>query len=415
MKITKRLLCVLLALLMVLSFAGCGGNNNDNSNQDQEILAQRRDQAESYMRHMATLLWRAEEDITYSNSTKSVDPSVETKDIVQIKAGRLYRGLPYSHAAGDANSFLEYAGEPNDQGIYTISGLTWQPLNGGNTVARVGNDCAAAVNAAWGSLGNSLVKCSTTRLMTEKYGYLRVGEYMCDLNEHGYSFPVCEANGTDVMFKAYAQLQKADAVVRRNEANNNGHSMMIVTVNVERNTDNSINGTRSYVTVLEQTSGKIEQQHCTYDKTLGEDVYTTYLIDKKYSFIDLYGQGYMPITCKELVDPSPIEDATVTDSITEPNLQNLFEGTLTTTRFLSAVTITITDSEGKEVQKCASSPTNRDGCYAFEMKTFVEDRPEVLRGALNTEELAAGTYHCKVECRLVSGDILTAREFDFTV
>lgn len=366
------------------------------------------------MRQMATVLWRAQEDITYSNNSQSTNPATDNppRDLIYIKAGRLYRGLPYSHATGDAASFLEYAGEPDDNGIYPISGLSWESLNGSNTTARISNDCAAAVGISWGTVGNSLVKNCTTKYMTEKYGYLRVGEYESPSDEYTWSVPVVEQNGFEVMCAAYSQLQKADAVVRRNKADNNGHAMMIVTVNIVKTDNGAIDGTRSYVTVLEQTSGHIEQQQAKFDSELGENVYTTYLIDKKYTFTALYSEGYMPITCKELIDPSPVEEVKVTDSATES--KDIFEGALTATRFISAVTVTITDSEGNILQQCAGSPVSRDA-YTFDMQTFVDDRPEVLRGKLDLAALEAGTYHCTVNCRLVTGDNFTMRDFDFDI
>lgn len=140
---------------------------------------------------------------------------------IHIKAGRLYQEPPYSHAGGDAAAFLEYAGEPDKNGIYTVSGLTWHPLNGGRSNARVGNVCASAVGLCWGLLGNSL-------------------------SVH----------------------------------TNNG----------------AIDGVSNYVTVLEQTSGLIENEQFYYNETLGANVYKTYIIDKKCTFTELFGQGYLPIT-----------------------------------------------------------------------------------------------------------------------
>jgi len=408
----KRTLALLLAFLLIFTLVGCS-DKADQSQQDARILADRRDIAESYMRKMATVLWRASEDITYSNNSSSVDPTNEVDDLTFIRAGRLYRGLPYSHAAGGPNAFLEYAGEPDENGIYTISGLTWHSLNGTNKTARIGNDCASAVGLSWGQLGDSLVQDSNTKYMTVKYGYLRVGEYESNDDAHTYTYPVCEENGFEVMATAYAQLQKADAVVRRNKADNNGHAMMVVSVHVDYTDDGAISGASSYITVLEQTSGTIENELTYYDADLGETVYKTYIIDKKYTFFDLYSAGYLPITCKELIDPSPVAEESVSDSIAEPGIDNIFEGVLTSTRFMESVTVMICGDDGSIIQVSTASPTNRQ-LYTFDLQTFINDRPEVLRGHIDTETLAAGNYRCRVISRLITGTEITVRDFSFS-
>ena len=413
----KRFLSILLVLLLILSFSGCSGSETPEPSATidpgAEILAQRRDQAESYMRQMATVLWRATEDITYTNNSKSTDPLVDSlTDLTVIKAGRLYRGIPYTHSASNTAALLEYAGEPDEKGIYTVSGLTWQSLNGDYTTARIGNDCSSAVGLSWGILGNSLTQVSKTKYMTEDYGYIPVGEYQTNADYHPYTVDVAVANGMNVMCNAYALLQKADGVVKRNASDTNGHAMMIVSNEVFYN-GGSVDPIRSYVTVLEQTSGRIESQDKVYSEELGEDVYRIYIVDKKYTYNDLFTAGYLPITCKELIDPSPVAEPGVTDSENQHSLENLFKGKLTATRFISAVSVIITDSSGAVIQQCSASPTSRYEMYHFDMETFITERPEALRGSLDLDALTSGSYSCKVVCRLITDDEITLRDFQF--
>lgn len=415
----KRLLSILLVLFTLMGFAACTHPNPQETTAptqaSQEILSARRDQAEAYMRQMATVLWRASEDITYSNSSKSVDPLMDSlNNLTVIKAGRLYRGIPYTHAGSDTAALLEYAGEPDEKGIYTISGLPWQALNADYSSARIGNDCSSAVGLSWGILGNSLKRISKTKNLTENYGYIPVGEYKTNAEAHPYTVDVVVANGMNIMSKAYSQLQKADAVVNRNATDTNGHTMMIVTNETVYGSNGDIDPIRSHVTVLEQTSGRIEKQKCSYSEELGEDVYLVYYIDKKYTYNDLFTSGYLPVTCKELIDPSPVAEPSVSDSESQPTLENLFKGKLTATRFISAVAVTVSDSAGTVVQHCSASPTSRYEPYDFDMETFSTERPEVLRGSLDPESLPAGDYTCKVTCRLVNGDEFTVRDFTFT-
>ena len=409
----KRLIALCLAFLLLLTTFGCS-DQIDPTEQNAQILAERRDIVESYMRKMATVYWRATEDIIYSNSSSNTDPTTDMNDLTYIRAGRLYRGLPYSHAAGGPNAFLEYAGQPDEQGVYHISGLTWHSLNGTNATARIGNDCASAVGLSWGQLGNSLVQDSNTKYMTTKYGYLRVGEYTSSDDAHTYTLPVCEENGFEIMAAAYAKLQKADAVVRRNKADNNGHAMLVVSVHVDHTEEGAISGATSYITVLEQTSGTIENELSYYDADLGETVYKTYIIDKKYTFFDLYSAGYLPITCKELIDPSPVVEESVTDSLTDYGKETIFSGVLTSTRFMESITVMICDESGNVLQTSTASPTNRQ-LYTFDLQTFVTDRPEVIRGCIDIDVLSTGNYRCKVTCRLITSTEITVRDFPFSI
>jgi len=79
--------------------------------------------AEAYMRTMATVMWRATEDVVYTVQS-DVDPStLDASKQLRIKARRLYRGIPYSYAMGSLRTFLDYAGETDEKGVATVSGL----------------------------------------------------------------------------------------------------------------------------------------------------------------------------------------------------------------------------------------------------------------------------------------------------
>ena len=189
--IMKKFFSIFLSIILLFGMVACGQPSGQQV-PDDEILAVRRDQAESFMRQMATVLWRAEENITYSNSNSDEPTGNFVKDPTYIVAGRLYRGIPYSHAASDTATFLEFANEPDSNGIYNISGLTWHSLHGKRGMPRIGNDCASAVGLSWGILGNSLVKNGYTKELTEQNGYLRVGEYESPSDLYPPTFDICE-------------------------------------------------------------------------------------------------------------------------------------------------------------------------------------------------------------------------------
>lgn len=417
MKKSVRLICVLIVSAMALGLFGCSGGSAAD---DAAVLQQRRDAAESYMRQMANYLWRASEDIVYTR-----DPNVLTdEDLasymgnnqIVIKAGRLYRGIPYSYAGNSALNFMDYAGEPDEKGIHTVSGLHWRALNGGSaTGARVGNDCSSAVQLAWNSIGGSMVLATTDNMVRDR-GYLPVGSYTSDPSKNVMTQKVCETNGINTMCEAYAQLQKADAVVNREDGF--GHTMMVVSVNVVRKDDGSIDPMRSKATFLHQTSTYIKEQRYVYDETLGEPVYTTFGIDTEKSFLQLFGDGYLPVTCKELIDPAPVQEPYVKDSLTEHSFDNILKGQFRSNRIISRVTITVTDEKGEVVMQasCYNRRQSGQNLFTFDLRErFWEELEQARWGDLDLENLAPGAYHCTHVLRSAHGEEYTVRSFDFTV
>jgi len=406
MKMLEVIICILCAILILASCSGAGGKETGKETQpmtDEEILAQRRDIAEAKMRQMATVLWRASEDIVY---TKLAGGEAEVK----IVAGRLYQGLPYTHAGGTELGFLDYAVSKDEKGIYTISGLNHELLNGGGNNPRLSNDCSAAVLTSWNMIGYSFA-ATATKTMAPNMGCIRVGEYESNPVTNNNTKETTKANGEQTMYKAYAQLQKADAVVNNNDGA--GHTMMITKVILHEN-DGVIDGDTSKVLVLDQTSILMRQDACSYDEELGENVYQTYGVDREFSFKILFDSGYLPITCKELVDPSPVAEASVRDSEENYTKDNIFKGRFTANRYISDVTITITDSEGKEVQKITGYAL-RSSWRSYDLNTLLTENSKVHKGSLDPNKLVAGTYHCTHVCRLADGREFTMRDFHFTV
>ena len=431
----KKILLVLLAVCLLVGTLSLGAFAAPELT-DEEILAQRRDIAEAYMRQMTSVIWRAEEDLVYTTASEEyaypADAEAAGKKVFKVKAGELYLGMPYSYAGGGWESFMDYCTEPDENGVYTVSGLSWEALSGNSTcMPRIGNDCSGAVMRAYTQIGNSFVLTTTSR-MVESRGFLKVGEYEGgpdpDRNKDTLN-TVCKVNGEQTMYEAYAQLQKADAVVAYYTSA--GHTRMVVSVKVVRNSDGTINGTKSTVTMLEQTSNLLtnsdESKRRYFDEELGEYVNVFCGVDMVYTFRTLYYDGYLPITIKELVDPTAPATPYVTDTVAPADLgaDTLLSGELQTNYLIDKATITITDDSGKVVQQ-AIAAGNRYAVrnsldaatryYYFAVDQFVTDKPSTVLGYVNPDKLAPGNYHCKLELQLSKdGAVYTMRDYDFTV
>ena len=120
----KRLLAMLLCLALVLGMVPTvmATTAQTDTRSAEEILKERRDTIYNTMLSMANFLWRATEDFTYYFATSKVT----------IVKGRLYRGMPYTHARGTLASFQEYASEPNEKGEHDLIGVTPEMFDGGS-------------------------------------------------------------------------------------------------------------------------------------------------------------------------------------------------------------------------------------------------------------------------------------------
>ena len=368
-------------------------------------LEQRREAVADEMRAMMTVLWTPDRDITYTITGLGAGSAT-----VALKKGTIYQGMPYTNGCGSRGSFLSYATAQNN-GVYTLSGLTADILSG-DAVPRIGNSCSSALFWAWGKVSNS-ISFTNTKMMTETYGCLKVGNYAFEGKDYGSnkSVDICAANGEQVMFAAYAQAQMADGMVRR--TGSGGHAIMVIDVQVTYNADGTIDGNASTATIIDQTETDELNQTTTYIPGVGE-VVVFQTVDRVRTFAQLYKSGYLPVTCKELVDSSPLASATVADCTNSPNVDNMFTGTIQASYRISMVTVTIYDQSGKAVQEamCYGKPAE---LYKLKLSRFVADAEQpAIQGKVDVDALPAGTYRCKYTCQMSTGDNIVFRDFTIT-
>ena len=377
----------------------------------EEILAERRAKAHEYMLKTTTMLWRIKDEVFYTTQS-NVTPA-EAKENVQftLYPDRIYHGVPYSYAGGTAEAFLDYAVEQDENGVYVIDGLTWENISGGSGIGRIGNDCSSALLQAWGQLGETF-KATTTGYLTEKYGIYPVGDYKSVYDKYEDTGEIVKENGDQAIFRAYSLLRLADGVVKR--ANNSGHCRMVTEVNTVYLPDGTIDGENSTMTMIEQTIGSFKKDQTYYDEKLGCDVYKVG-IEQTFSFAAMAKAKYIPITVRALRDPAPIAAPVIKDTETSFGKDSLLKGTLTCNWMMDNVTMDIT-SNGEAVQTATAYVSRKGVQYmAFDMQEFVTVNPVLIRGKIAPEELAAGKYNCKVTVRLVTGEKLVVRNFDFEI
>lgn len=437
----KQLLSIFLVALLVLTcLAGCGGTETKEppfeatfptvaeptGTSDEEILAYRRDLVEQQMRNQVCVRWTPAETIEYSLVFKSqglaADKQTNPGDIITLKKGKIYEGIPYTHGVGSGYNFLEFATGYNEDGVLIIGGINDKQLGGGTgsldplACARVGNDCADMVFWAWGHVSTT-IGFEHCKNMVPINGVLPVGDYEGydeTLDGIYYTFPICELNGEQTMFECYAQLQKGDGMVFMNKKGQ-GHAIMNVKSNVVRNADGTIDPNKSFCNILDQNSGGERTQTDAYkDETTGQIIYRLDIPDREMTFAELYKTGYLPVTCKELIDASPLPEATVTDSVENPSIDNIFTGTVYSPYRISHVTIRIADKKGNTVQEATMfciSEEMRD----FQLSRFIHDvEKTVMKGSLDLDALESGEYTITHTAKLSNGDDVEFRNFTYT-
>lgn len=377
---------------------------------DDPVLIARRETVEAYMRQMGNIIWRCEEDLLYTISSNITPDQASGSARLQLKTGRLYRGLPYTYADGSYAGFLDYLGEPDANGVYSFSVTDWQILSGsGSKTAMIGNDCSASVCKSWEQIGAS-IKQTGTQYMVPERGYLPVGDYTPCSEENYKTDQVCVSNGPEKMYEAYALLQAADGLVQRDVSS--GHTRMVTSVRVVRDATGAIDPFASKVTIVEQTRAYFTTPIKYFDEKVGAYVYEIYGIDKEFSFKSLYNSGYLPITCKELIDPAPVADPEITDSVTEHTADTVCTGVLSCNWYMDIVTITLTDQSGSVVQQAILNAARNSG-QKIDLQKFFADTPLLAQGSLDPSALASGEYRCTLIVRLCTGQEITVRDFTF--
>ena len=333
-----------------------------------------------------------------------------------LKAGRIYSGLPYSYAGGMIDRFMLYSGKKNKDGIPVISNLSWQSLSGGTHLSRMGNDCCGVIVNAWASIGAYLpAESPLLQYSTEDFGFLRVGDYTSPSDKFIETKDDIKRNGEEVIYKAYAKLFPADAVVKYSTSG--GHMRMITSLEVVYKEDGSIDGEKSTMTMIEQTSTQFRKEATYYDETLGCDVYKIGN-ECTFSFYDMWKTGYLPITCKVLRDPSPIPEPKLIDSEKRFDVTTIYVGDIISDLLMDYFTYTISDSEGKTVQEATAFVRRNNGIYSyqrkFELCQFFIGDPENIIGKIDYRALPAGTYRITLVCTLMNGDEIPVRDYEFT-
>lgn len=421
-------------------------------------LRARRQTVTDYMKSMMNVQWTTVEDISYhysyNNSTGEATteaiylPAYYDVDGDGTEDQIIYQGIPYSHGGGSLDSWTaNAAGEADSNGVYTMYGITNNIMNGyvspngdvDRGDARLGNDCADSVLWAWGQVSDSLTFRYTGNML-KAMGCEYIGNYvMSYTNASGTTvtmadtkttFPsvdnnftgtaaICTFNGTDVMYEAYGMLQFGDVLVNRKsgaDGGDGGHAMMVKSINVANQTVTVMDQTTTNETALRKyfRGTTTTQPSClAYDAELG--AYVAVLQNEStYTFEELYNNGYLPMSCSELLDAtdeiSAEADYTYSEAATATGAENLFVGTVSSKYPIEYIKLTITNTTTgaskesycyrRETDRVGGSGTDKN-YLTLPLTRFEEDADlGVLQGDFDYSVLGSGDYTCTYAVKL---------------
>ena len=349
-----------------------------------------------FFRFSKSALWTPDESMNYIRNKAGNSDSM-TKGVI-------YGGLPYiGLGSGNVYRLMDYMDE--ETGVVDLS-------NAADVLKSFGNQCS--IGAWWGwarAVNSSDYKWSQT--CTVSHGLLRVGEYTYDdnLDEFTDSYGTMDVlleNDQQVLFNSYAQLKPGDGIVWYVGG---GHVTMCSSeTHVEHLPDGTIDGEKSYITLIDQGMGWKNGEN-----EAGDAYQYKTGVDVKKTFLKLESGGFLPFTFKEFTGDDPIEKTEVSfshqgDTITK---EQLFASKVTSNYSISDIYATVFDDKGNEIYKhavrCIEANT--------EELDFVEKAAEdaTFDNVERWGALQSGTFQVELTVQLGTGERIAVYTGTLTV
>jgi len=345
-----------------------------------------------YFNAMSEVKWIAPETMDYK------DDCPWTTHLVYEK-GQTYYGLPYSTYRHPSAGIREFESYLDKKGAYT-GPLEFRQL--------IGVDCGA-MRCAWG-YGGAICgfgmqyddfrpfPYDNIRLnlpeVTVKVGDYDNSQYTPDTTTYQN---IMKVNGEDKMYEAMAQLKACDLIGSRFELNGiiaQHVRMLVKDADVVRLGNGRIAATKSIITYSEQTS---------YVRTI-DGKKTTWKLNVKATFKELFEDGYVPMTIASLKNETVTPIEMTASGFSKPEnfaSSPILKGTVKCNYNIFELHAAITDESGNVLSSFKA--------YPYALTALLSDY------TLSTpvKELPAGTYRFTVKATIGFGE-KTVADFPFT-
>ena len=275
--------------------------------------------------------------------------SSQKKDRI-LRTGIVHAGTPYiTVGSGSLYRIAEFYDEK--------TGMISEDADYLKNARLFGNACSGSAAIAWSRVVNS-AQLGYTMHMCASRGCIPLGDIKYDFSIQGFVSKkknpdgwscrrVCDENGEQVMFEAYALTKPADGAV------NDGHVRMFTKrPTVVRNEDGTINGDESYVIMGEQVCYTANPNHIRIAPD-GSHYIAQGCVNIKYSFKNLFDTGYIPYTFAELIGTKKVDlaEVWVSEKKDEYTAENIASLTVSGNYNVSDVFLNVTDDAGNVVYK----------------------------------------------------------------
>ncbi len=346
--------------------------------------------------------WKPSQSLTYYNYYYA---DLEAGDIpadgaITLNKNQYYGGSPYVTATGGSlYNFIHYA---DDRNVLNVDALkdAWgiegelDAVTTNKILSVFSNQCSGSTYWAWSRVtpaldyhwtSNIIPRPRTGALDNATYtkGIIAVGDYdvnkgrennpivsYADKNDPVATKTICQANGVDTMYKAYAQVQPGDGFVFWYTSNNAGHAMMAASHAFKSDGTPLTNPDEAdgscYIYIFSQVDDwrKPDKDGITYQTGTnynGDEAWklvdgwpTDYRV-VKYTFNYLYNtNGSLPFTLEVFEDVSKFENAKLYSTTNLKDGIYYLPSALANTKIdsnypIASVNIAVKDTSGKLV------------------------------------------------------------------
>ncbi len=336
-----------------------------------------------YMAMQQGIVWTPETDWIYE-----IDYNGKS---VHLKRGLRYAGLPYTAAATDLETFLDYYDE--ETGVLHVgrSGATYNGF--------VGDTCTTSCFWAWARV-TSTFRLRGVKYVNPSYGAVPLGPYTCDPSIDNFANHttdlIVKDNGEQVMFESYALLKPASGLVSC--VNLPGHVRMAMEdAVVVRKADGTIDGEESYVLCIEQTfSEKEEPCEDGVLRTIGK-------VGKKYTFKTLFDTWYLPFEIQELCGKAEVQKAETHLANGSTALDEIMEDTVVSNYAISRVKAVFRTPGGETAFEAVA----HGNAYDHKIGRAMPVKNVFYTGHLLRNLKKGERYSLTLEVRLGSGETFT--------
>ena len=354
------------------------------------------------MYELGTVEWRVKEDVVHS-CTCQLSTCHGTYNSLYTNYG-----TPYNHKSSSLARIKYCIGDDGvmDDWIYDLASYDGYDI-------YFGTDCSSSVEQAWWTVSNSVNFWTTKYMMPiEGQGTIPVGDYKCDFKLTGspqLTQQYIDANDEQTIYEAYGQLRMGDAYTYL--IKEGGHTRMAAEdAVVVRDQDGLINPGYSYVICHEQGMPTMNSD---------EKRYSSWRINYKYTFDNLYFDTAIPMTCEELLtgEMEPVECKLEggCDGYT-----GMITGTVKANYNIDSVWLNIKNADGEEVLNhpmwVSTQKTEDFGGNAMNGRSF-NDNYDISNFAIvlaNTPLKAGESYSYSITAGLSTFDNIVVHEGNFT-